>query len=107
MRKKLLLGVSIFVILVMVVYNVAFADENEGIMLINDEIPVESESKIMPRTNEMPIEEDIMPISDEDNIVPISDEIPINENDMVSADEIKQELYLKAKREVLHQKNKN
>jgi len=97
MRKKLLLGVSIFVILVMVVYNVAFADENEGIMLINDEIPVESESKIMPRTNEMPIEEDIMPISDEDNIVPISDEIPINENDMVSADEIKQELYLNAK----------
>lgn len=57
MKKKILLGLSIFILLITTIFSVALANENDGIMLINDDIPVEEDSKIMPRDNEVSAEE--------------------------------------------------
>lgn len=44
-------------LLVTTIFSIAFADENDGIMPINDDIPVEEDSKIMPRGNEVSADE--------------------------------------------------
>lgn len=86
MRKKILCSIGVFILLITTIFNVVLADDNDGIMLINEEVPVEN--RIMPRTVETPTEDD--------GIMPINDEIPVEEN-TVGADEIKQELYINAK----------
>lgn len=46
MRKRILCGIGIFILLITSIFNVVLADDNDGIMPINDEIPVEESNMV-------------------------------------------------------------